>query len=78
MTSLSVDPLEQWEDMKNVFPLLYKQARINFSVVASSVPCERLFLKAGATMNQARNRLTSSRMEKLLFMADFSEDEWFS
>lgn len=78
VTYLSFDPLEQWEDMKNVFPLLYKQARIHFSIVATSVPCERLFSKAGATMNQARNRLTSSRMEKLLFMADFTEQEWFT
>lgn len=35
-------PLEQREDMKHVFPLLYKQARIHFSIVATSVPCKRL------------------------------------
>ncbi|CAI6375724.1 unnamed protein product [Macrosiphum euphorbiae] len=27
---LNSNPLEQWEDMKNIFPLLYKQARIHF------------------------------------------------
>lgn len=75
---LNSNPLEQWEDMKNIFPLQYKQARIHFSIVATSVPCERLFSKVGATINQARNRLSSSRLEKLLFLGDLPEEEWFS
>lgn len=54
VVSLNFNPLEQWEDMKNIFPMLYKQARMHFSIVATSVPCERLFSKAGATITQAR------------------------
>lgn len=60
---LKSDPLELWEDMKSVFPMLYKQGRIHFTVVATSVPCERLFSKAGATITKSRNRLTDSRLQ---------------
>jgi len=40
---LKSDPLEQWEDMKNVLPMLYKQARYHFTMVATSIPRERLY-----------------------------------
>ncbi|KZC10031.1 hypothetical protein WN55_01782, partial [Dufourea novaeangliae] len=44
--------LEEWEDIKTMYPLSYKQARMFLVVVASSVSCERLFSKAGATVTQ--------------------------
>jgi len=77
VSPLKSDPLEQWEDMKNVFPVLYKQARYHFTMVATSVSYERLFSKAGATIIKARNRLSSSRLQKLLLLADLTEEEWF-
>ncbi|KAL4097510.1 hypothetical protein QTP88_022283 [Uroleucon formosanum] len=66
-----------WEDMKTVFPMLYKQSRISFTMVATSVPSERLFSKAGGVMTKTRNRLTGSRLEKILLLADLPEDQWF-
>ncbi|XP_008180283.1 zinc finger BED domain-containing protein 1-like [Acyrthosiphon pisum] len=74
---LITNPLEKWEELKNIFPLLYKQARIHFAMVATSVPCERLFSKAGATITNTRNRLTGKRLEKLLFLGCFDEEDWF-
>ncbi|CAI6358184.1 unnamed protein product [Macrosiphum euphorbiae] len=44
VSPLTSDPLEQWEEIKNVFPLFYRQARLHFSIVATSEvsePCER-------------------------------------
>lgn len=52
VSHLKSDPLELWEDMKNIFPNLYQQARLHFTLVATSVPCERLFSKAGATITK--------------------------
>lgn len=77
VSPLKSNPLELWEDMKTVFPMLYKQSRISFTMVATSVPCERLFSKAGQIMTKTRNRLTGSRLEKILLLADLSENQWF-
>ncbi|KAL4096824.1 hypothetical protein QTP88_021707 [Uroleucon formosanum] len=77
VSPLKSNPLELWEDMKTVFPMLYKQSRISFTMVATSVPSERLFSKAGGVMTKTRNRLTGSRLEKILLLADLPEDQWF-
>lgn len=74
---LRTTALELWEDMKTVFPMLYKQSRISFTMVATSVPSERLFSKAGGVMTKIRNRLTGSRLEKILLLANLLEDQWF-
>lgn len=77
VSPLNSNPLELWEEMKTVFPMLYKQSRISFTMVATSVPSERLFSKAGGVMTKTRNRLTGSRLEKILLLADLPEDQWF-
>ncbi|XP_025199014.1 uncharacterized protein LOC112597258 [Melanaphis sacchari] len=77
VSPLKSNPLMLWEDMKTVFPMLYKQARKSFTMVATSVPSERLFSKAGGVITKTRNRLTGSRLEKILLLADLPEDQWF-
>lgn len=77
VSPLKSNPLELWEDIKTVFPMLYKQSRISFTMVATSVPSERLFSKAGGIMAKTRNCLTGSRLEKILLLADLPEDQWF-
>lgn len=77
VTPLKSHPLEAWEDMKNVFPALYKQARKNLLHMATSVPSERLFSKAGSTVNQLRNRLSAKFLDKLVFLNSVSDEEWF-
>lgn len=74
---LNSDILVQWEEMKSIFSLLYKQARGFLLVAGSSVPCERLFSKAGLTMTETRNRLSSKHLEQLLFLGSLSEEEFF-
>lgn len=77
VSSIKSNPLELWEDMKHVFPGLYKQARTHLVSMATSVPCERLFSKAGATVTTQRNRLTGKHIEKLIFLSSIADSEWF-
>jgi len=51
--NLSQDPIETWEEMKMVYPQLYNESQKMFCILATSVPSERLFSKAGATLKNA-------------------------
>ncbi|KAJ8882280.1 hypothetical protein PR048_018768 [Dryococelus australis] len=75
LTHLQADPIQQCEDMKNIFSTLYKIVRQYLSIPATSVPAEYLFSKAGVTLTKTRNRLLSKRLEKLLFLGDCCEEE---
>lgn len=77
VTPLKSEPLKIWMDMKNMYPKLYKIAMKYSCLVATSVPSERLFSHAGATVTQARNRLLGKRLEKLLFLGSIPEEDWF-
>lgn len=71
--NLKDNPLETWNAMKVVYPNLFKLAAKYFCVVATSVPSERLFSKAGATATKNRSRLTGSRLSKLLFLSSLPD-----
>jgi len=45
-------------------------------VPGTSVPSERLFSKAGETISKTRNRLTGSRVSKLLFLQSVDKSQW--
>lgn len=77
VSPLKSNPLEQWEEMMTIFPGLYKLARQYLLNMATSVPCERLFSKAGATITQDRNRLSGKYLQKLVFLSSVSDDAWF-
>ncbi|XP_055550267.1 zinc finger BED domain-containing protein 4-like [Wyeomyia smithii] len=77
VSSLDSNPLEQWEDMRTVFPELYQQARMYLVNMATSVPCERLFSKTGSIMTKKRNRLSAKYLQKLVFLGSLNENEWF-
>jgi hypothetical protein len=66
--NLSENPFVVWEEMKMIYPNLYKMANKFLGASATSVPSERMFSKAGATASKTRNRLTSKRLSKLLFL----------
>ncbi|KAK9738886.1 hAT family C-terminal dimerization region [Popillia japonica] len=59
--NLKDDLLDTWNEMKVVYPNLFKLAAKYSCVVATSVPSERIFSKAGATATKSRNRLTRSK-----------------
>ncbi|XP_024117292.1 zinc finger BED domain-containing protein 1 [Oryzias melastigma] len=62
------NPLEYWERQQLIYPTLYKLAIAFLSTPASSVPCERVFSKAGEVVSKRRNRLKPKTVEKLLFL----------
>lgn len=64
----SGDPLIWWQDHQHQFPLLRKLIERLFCVVATSVPCERIFSKAGLILNEKRNRLKAEKLSMLLFL----------
>ncbi|XP_038133603.1 E3 SUMO-protein ligase ZBED1-like, partial [Cyprinodon tularosa] len=51
------NPLKYWEGKKLQYPNLYRRVRVFLCTPASSVPCERVFSKAGEVVCQKRNRL---------------------
>lgn len=62
------DPLTWWEQRKNVYPHLFKIVLKKLCIPASSVPCERVFSKAGQIMTEKRNRLTTTKLSNILFI----------
>ncbi|XP_068083192.1 zinc finger BED domain-containing protein 4-like [Anabrus simplex] len=70
----TADPLLRWQKHSHTYPLLSKVVRERFGMVASSVPCERIFSKAGAFVNEKRTRLSSQHVRQLLFLnANYSQ-----
>lgn len=64
------NPLKYWLDRRHVYPGLFQLVGKRLCIPATSVPCERIFSKAGAIMTQRRNRLTSEKFQKLIFLKD--------
>uniref|UniRef100_A0A3B5QKN7 HAT C-terminal dimerisation domain-containing protein n=1 Tax=Xiphophorus maculatus TaxID=8083 RepID=A0A3B5QKN7_XIPMA len=60
------NPLEYWANHRSLYPNLYKLALIYLCTPASSVPCERVFSKAGEVVSKKRNPLKPKTVEKLL------------
>lgn len=63
------DPLMWWHERRHVYPLLYNYVLKRLHLVATSVPCERIFSKAGYTLNERRTRLKSKKLSQLLFIS---------
>ena len=66
-------PINFWNQSNS---LLSKLAKKYLSIIATSVPSERLFSKAGRIMNEARNRLTGEHLQQLLFLGSLSIEDW--
>lgn len=67
------NPLEWWKKREMLYPTLAKLARKYLSIVATSVPSERVFSKAGQVITERRNRLKPKYVNKILFL-HFNED----
>ncbi|CAK1587914.1 unnamed protein product [Parnassius mnemosyne] len=63
------DPLKWWHARRNIYPLLFHYVLKRHNLVATSVPCERIFSKAGYTLNERRRRLTTKKVSQLLFIS---------
>jgi hypothetical protein len=72
----SENPIAFWIRNKLIYPELYKLVVKYFSIIATSVPSERVFSKAGNTINCKRNLLDPNRVEKLIIMSNLNFSEW--
>ncbi|XP_047103747.1 E3 SUMO-protein ligase ZBED1-like, partial [Schistocerca piceifrons] len=55
--SRNEDPLAWWRQNQYIYPTIAKVVKERFNVVATSVPCERVFSKTGHLINDRRTRL---------------------
>lgn len=62
------NPLDWWKARENTYPRLSKLAKKYLSVVATSVPRERIYSKAGQMISERRSRLKSKNVEMILFL----------
>lgn len=62
------DPLKWWEARKYTYPNVHSMVLKRLCIPATSVPCERVFSKAGQIYTDRRNRLHSDKMGKILFI----------
>lgn len=62
------DPLKYWKLNQKIYPNLHQLALKTLCSPSSSVPCERVFSKAGELVCKRRNRLGAKTLQKLLFL----------
>ncbi|KAK3928324.1 E3 SUMO-protein ligase ZBED1 [Frankliniella fusca] len=72
------NPLQSWECLKNEYKDVYAVAQEYLSLLATSVPSERMFSHAGNIANNLRNRLTGKHLEMFVFLSSCSEELWFA
>jgi hypothetical protein len=64
----SQNPLMWWKERKFTYPRLFELMKTRLCIPATSVPCERVFSKAGLTISDKRSRLSAQKVQKLLFI----------
>ncbi|XP_015118310.1 zinc finger BED domain-containing protein 4-like [Diachasma alloeum] len=70
------DPFQEWEKLKPAYATLYPIAIKYLSIIATSVPSERIFSQAGKIKDDDRSRLTGENLNKLLFLGSLNREEW--
>lgn len=62
------DPLLWWKEHKIIYPRIYTYALKRLCIVATSVPCERVFSATGLIINDRRTLLKSNKVASLVFL----------
>ncbi|CAH2098399.1 unnamed protein product [Euphydryas editha] len=63
------DPLVWWHQRKDVYPRLYQLVKTRLCILATSVPCERIFSKGGQIITERRSRLDTKIIEEIIFLS---------
>lgn len=71
---VSDSPLNYW--LMNIHSGLKDLALKYLSIIATSVPSERLFSRAGNIITEVRNRITDEHLQQLLFLNSLSVEDW--
>lgn len=66
------DPLKWWQENSHHYPYLAKIFKCCFPMVATSVPCERVFSKAGLLITDRRTRLKPNKVQQIMFLKENS------
>ncbi|XP_025207175.1 zinc finger BED domain-containing protein 6-like [Melanaphis sacchari] len=74
--SLGDDILKFWDTHGPIYPNLKKIVEPYLAMVATSVPSERLFSKAGQIVTDCRNRLTGKNLNQIMFLGSLTEKDW--
>ncbi|XP_077301147.1 E3 SUMO-protein ligase ZBED1-like [Arctopsyche grandis] len=61
-------PLQWWHERRLIYPHVYAYVLKRFCVVATSVPCERVFSATGQVLNERRTLLSSNKVSKMIFL----------
>lgn len=61
-------PLDWWKKHQHTYPNLAELFRTKCNILATSVPYERLFSKTGNLISDRRTRLTSRKVEMIMFL----------
>lgn len=77
LIKLQNNPMLYWSKYNVVYPILSKVAKMYLPVVATSVPCERLFSRTGNIVTEDRNRLSPEHLHQLLFLNSLTAKEWY-
>lgn len=62
------NPIQWWKENAQYFPHLSNLVKKYLYVLGTSVPCERLFSKAGLLLSDRRSRLSPKKIKILLFL----------
>ncbi|CAI6358808.1 unnamed protein product [Macrosiphum euphorbiae] len=62
------DPLNWWRENSYNYPYLHILAKRTVCCLGTSVPCQRVFSKAGLILNDRRCRLKNDKVKMLLFL----------
>lgn len=77
LAKLGENPMNYWcQDYKAVYPTLSIVAQKFLPLVATSVPSERLFSRAGNILTDNRSKLSPEHLQQLLFLNSLSAKEW--
>lgn len=74
LMKMDESPIRYWNVAGN--SPLADLAKRHLATIATSVPSERLFSKAGRIVTEARNRLTGDHLQQLLFLGSLSIEDW--
>lgn len=72
--SMKNNPIKYWNS--HLHSPLSELAKRYLSIVATSVPSEPLFSKAGRIITHDRSRISSKHLQQFLFLCSLSKEDW--